>query len=462
MNNRIPGILSLLAVAILVTGGSLGCGTDPTPKTTVRTDVVDIQEPDATIDDGGSDVATAADADAVKGPDAADVTHDVEAELPGTDKDTEQDAVDAGADAVDIIAVDVPADVPPVKKLPLPPCAKGNCANCMTKCPNAPVCGPDKKTHFNECEAICALELWDGLDPKQWAPQACPACSACTINDKPEAGFGTDPTAGWCATLGSGAKVTVSMKCEATCLEGVIKDPIYGACKSTCSQPAPAGAGCNFTKYQPVCGPDSKTYFSSCAMNACDLQGCYPVGELSKSAGCTPTAMTKECDGECFNALKTPTCDKNCDPVCGITKANVGQSFRNACVAKAAGAAVADCVGLQSTPADLCSATLYKGKGCCPDVDYKVKNPICASQTSGSGADSFVTFRSKAEFNCLTKGQAGWNIKFNGPCMCNCDMTVAGQEVCGDDGFTYISACHAKCWNYNLPAFTWKNGACGG
>lgn len=457
MNMRIHCKFVLLVACGLATG----CLGSPTATSSTTQDVQEAEDTATPADVPPSgDAPVAADTVAAKdvAPDVAapkdtTVTPDV-----ATPADVVQPAdVPVAKDTAVTPDVVQPADVAADagKPLPLPACAQGNCANCKTTCPNAAVCSPDKQTYYNDCDAICTLKLDKALD-STWTLQACPSCGQCSFADKPEPGFGTDPTAGYCATLASGAKVTVSMECEAKCLEGFVS-VAPGACKSKCSQPtATGGAGCNFTKYLPVCAKeDGKTYASVCTMNACDVAGCYPIGSTTKSAGCVAKAMTKECDGECFDAAKTPSCTGGCDPVCAITKAGKGQPFRNACLAKAAGAAVASCDGISATAADVCSAQLYKGKGCCEDVDYAVLKPICAAQTV-NGVESWITFRSASEYACLTAGQTGWTQQYQGPCICKCPNTSV--PVCGEDGLTYMNDCQAKC--YNPGTFTTKPGAC--
>jgi len=373
------------------------------------------------------------------------------------------DAVDAADDVTeqtDAGGGDAKADAS-APKLPLPECAgpitlsdTSRCANCATKCKEQPICGPNKKTYKNDCEAICDLKAFDGLKG-EWSQKACPACSFCGAGDKPDGP--------WCVTLNSGAKVEVQLSCEALCLDAK-KDaagaPVKykGACKSACSNPAPAGGGCNFTKYLPVCAKeDGKTYAGMCHMQNCDLNGCFPVGETKQSATCAPDKMTKECDGECYDAAKTPSCPKECNPVCGIVKATAtstakGRSFRNLCIAKIAGATVNSCEGISATATDVCSGSLYAGKGCCPDVDYSIVKQVCASK-----ADKWVTFRSQSEFNCLTDGDKDWVFQYQGPCVCNC--ANLDKPVCGDDGQTYSNKCQAECYNPG-GKFSYKDGPC--
>jgi hypothetical protein len=366
---------------------------------------------------------------------------------------------DGTVEPVDAGATDAAEDVP-VKKLPLPDCAK-DCFSCTTACKEQPVCGPHWEKageiyeYFNDCDAICKNKAFDGLGAG-FFPKACPACKACKIDEV------ADPK-GFCVTLANNAQLTIDMACKAECMEKSTKvspNPTKGACKSKCSYPvAQGGAGCLLNVFQPVCAKeDAKTYATECAMQACDMQGCYPVGAAAKSTACDPGKMTKACDGECFDATKSPGCTDVCKPVCGILTGKGAQTYRNECVAKGAGAKVGNCDGITATPKDKCSAQIYVDKGlpCCKEVDYNVVKQVCASK--GSEADApWYTFRSKGEFDCLTAAEKDkWVFQYYGACVCNCPLT--GNPVCGDNKITYANACQAKC--YNGDTFTWKDGAC--
>ena len=355
----------------------------------------------------------------------------------------------------------------------------------------------DGKTYKNDCEAILALKAYDwpqGYAPTQGKCADCKDCIGVSLKcntQKKECEecdgkgcIGNGETCAknedceWtpvCATLKSGAKVTVEVPCEAKCLDladNVGINPKNGACKSKCSAPPPDGGGCPMSVWQPVCSKkDGKTYASECAMQNCDLQGCYPAGADAKTAECESAKMEIECPGECWDSTNATWskagCTSECKPVCGIAKNQKGISFRNKCVAAAEGANVSSCDGVSSTKNDKCSAQLYVDNGapCCKDVQYELVKPACAS--FGSGADAeWYTFRSKAEFTCWddkAKAQkkddataTQWEFKYQGACICKCPKT--DKPVCGADGWTYQNACQAKCYNGDL--FTWKTGAC--
>lgn len=461
--------LNAFAVSALLVG-AIACGTTtPTDPGDVATDP-DGSTDEGTIGDttsdngGGGDAGGHVDGEADTGvADATDGGISDSVAPDGLNVDATGTA-DAGPDK----DIQSDKDIVKPKALPLPACAgqpyinsdKMRCSNCLTKCPKDEICG-DSTTYFNDCEAICKNNAIDGLEkvvPKiEFAPQPCPACKECKISDK----FDKFP---WCVVLKSGAQVEVQLKCEIGCQDFKPKsatDPspsaTWGPCKSACSKPAPGGPGCSLTKYKPVCAKeDGKTYAGQCHMENCDLQGCSPVGEAVKTAACAPQKMTKECDGECYDKSKTPNCPETCDPVCAIKKSGYGQSYRNACMAVAALAAPIDCKLLTSTDADVCSASLYKGKGCCGDVDYSQINPVCFSQTI-NGKETFITFRSKSEYDCLTANQSGWQSKYPGPCVCSCNDNL--DVVCGDDQQNYTNSCFAECYNPG-GKFGYKQGAC--
>lgn len=452
---RSPALgLAIFSIAAALTLGA--CGT-PAPPDDEGTDtaVADTGSADVGLDAGGGDAGTGDAAEDTGGGDTG--TADTGATDAGTTDDTGTtdagttdaggDPDTAGTDADDAGTVDAG---PPPKKLPLPDCAK-NCAEC-SKCPDTPMC-LDGKSYNNDCEAICELQAYDwptGVEPSQGK---CPECSAC----KPDS-----PKEDWCATLKNGAKLTVKTKCETECLElatDVGVNPTKGPCKSKCSFPADqGGGGCSPTAYQPVCSKkDGITYQTSCAMQNCDLQGCFAIGENASTAQCTPGLMVAECPGECYDSSKWSACPQACAPVCAIAPTGKAQSYRNGCIATTENAKVLSCTGVSTTTKDKCSAELYAtiGAGCCPDVDYTSVKQVCYSK--GSDVADWMTFRNQAEFDCLVGADKKlWTFQYQGPCIGNCPLT--SKKVCGDDGQEWDNACQAK-W-YNGDSYTWKDGPC--
>lgn len=431
---------------------------------------------DAESDTGATD-EDGAPADTGGGDTAAGDTAGSDAETGDTTADPDTTtAVDAGP------------------KLPLPDCAKGtvNCDNC----PETPMC-LDGKTYKNDCEAILALKAYawpQGYSPTQGKCPDCKDCigvalkcntqkkeceecdsKGCTSNGETCAKNEDCKWTPVCATLKSGAKLTVEVPCEAQCLdlaENVGINPKNGACKSKCSAPPPDGGGCAMNVWQPVCSKkDGKTYASECAMQNCDLLGCHGAGEDKASAECAAGKMELECPGECWDSTNSvwskAGCTSDCKPVCGIAKNQKGVTYRNKCIAAAEGANATSCDGVSTTKNDKCSAQLYVDNAapCCKDVQYELVKPACASFGSGPDAE-WYTFRSKAEFTCWDdKAKAKkkddatatqWEFKYQGACICKCPKT--DKPVCGADGWTYQNACQAKC--YNGDQFTWKTGAC--
>lgn len=467
LNFRVSTLCRLLAVGSLIAGlGLTGCGTKATTDDATSVD----------NDSTDSELGVTDDADG-----AGDDTPDT-AGKDGTDQDGSTDAVTpadgiSGTDGKTGDAdagTDISGDTPDVKPdtgpaLPICPEAKGSCALC-TLCPAFPICTlaavgkPDLKTYPNDCAAICALNAvnWPAEVGGQVWPTECPACPLCTPADLKLA----DP---WCVTTNAGTQVNVDHKCEVGCvpdvkMNGTTAVATPGACKVDCTKPvASGGPGC-VLKGQPICAKeDNTTYNNQCQMENCNVKGCYPG--TAPSAACTPSKMTKECDGACYDKNKTPNCTSECSPVCGVKKVKlstgvtlpVGTSYRTACIAAADGATVGDCTGISATPTDPCAAnTLYKAQGCCPDVEYSIIHPVCGSLTVAGQPDQWVTFQNQGEYDCLTKGNGNWTFQYAEACICNCNNNEA--PVCGANGFTYQNACQAKC--YNGDAFTYTTGTC--
>lgn len=372
-------------------------------------------------------------------------------------------------------------DIPQKKQLPLPSCAF-TCGDCA-KCTDTVMC-VDGKTYTNDCYAICDLQDFDWPSNHKLYQGKCPECPSCGAGDKP----GDKPL--FCAKTKAGPWIPVMLECELNCVEfpddadkceggkcGVTgttcktdfecnkKYIQAGGCEkqNACMQ---APASCPVKKFLPVCADDGHSYQNTCAMDNCDLKGCYPLGEEAKSGGCKAGELKILCEGECYDSTKWKACasDQDCQPVCGIHKDGKGISYRNKCIANFEGASVGSCDGISATPSDKCAAQLYadandgKGRGCC-DIDYTIVKPVCASRLGADNKSTWYTFRSNGEFDCLTAGaseKGKWNFQYQGPCICQCPDV--SKPVCGADGQTYQSACQATC--YNGANFTYKDGTC--
>ncbi|MCO4764475.1 MAG: hypothetical protein KC502_23395 [Myxococcales bacterium] len=480
-----PALTTLLMFALIV-GGCGGVDGPPADKgaedTNTPSDSAEGQDGEAATDvattDAGEDDAGATDTGTVTDAGTEDTGAKVEDAGTTTDSKSNEDAGAGDAGPTD-------AGQPDAGTLPLPGCAK-SCSDC-TKCADTPMC-VNGQTFLNDCSAICTLKAYNWPTGVTLAQGKCPDCKACKTNTKPDA-----PDA-FCAKTKGGAYVPVKQECELECLELANPDKcsggkcgksglsctkdwqcspksevIKGSCGkfNICMQPkASGGAACPVNEYKPVCSKkDGTTYATACAMQACDLSGCYPIGDSAKTKQCEPGKMVPECQGECYDTKKwKDKCPGDCNPVCAVVNgqsSGAARTFRNGCIAKGQGAAVLSCDGVSATKKDKCSVELYQAANqgaCCPDVDYSIVKQVCAAKGTGASA-VWYTFRTQSEFDCLTAGKKGdWTFKYLGPCVCNCTQTK--KPVCGDDGVTYQNACQAKC--YNGDKFNWKDGACGG
>ena len=301
-------------------------------------------------------------------------------------------------------------------------------------CPtiDAPVCGCDGQTYSNLCVAQsqganvarqgaceltecspsdCAESLPSPLDlcaDGSYQPTACELSSAGTC----------ELTALACPTVSCTASSPGSCAAEFYCAL-----PSEGACYSedvsgTC---APLPGGCDDV-VEPVCGCDDVTYSNACEAHIRLAQIAYE-GECE---GADP--------GECKSSH-----DCDADQVCELAPGSCGEDNIGRCVERPE-----DCAALyepvcgcdQRTYATACAALQ---RGVAIDHDGECDRPVEPGCSGRPGEecpeDLFCRY---AQRTCLTPGARGECAERPRDC---------GDEeepVCGCDGVTYASVCHAN------------------
>lgn len=205
--------------------------------------------------------------------------------------------------------------------------------------------------------------------------------------------------------------------CELKCLIGDKDDCINlnncpqvehpGACKPDCCE----DEGCS-ADYNPLCGSDGVTYCNKCALSVC---GAQVDAEIS-------------CVGECVNAVACPDCAEECSPVCALhdgEKKNYGSSC------------MMDCQGAE---------WIWDGECCldCPGFEQWV----CAAEGETYKAhinDCFQVCQAPEQVFLYEIPELPNGEVWIGLCEdCKCDISNP-EPVCGDDYFTYASACALQC-----------------
>jgi hypothetical protein len=180
-------------------------------------------------------------------------------------------------------------------------------SQCTCRCPQWEgvtgweVCGSDRQTYPNPCEAECAGAASFALGP-------CAPCDCTLAEQAAQQLCGTDHQ-----TYASFCDLRCAIG-SPTCLGGQANCPEI-ASSGPCPTPPecqPQGQPACPDTYAPVCGSDGQTWW-----NLCHLEGCGG-------------GATMACDGVCQATLSCPACDQTCEPVCGLVGVQL-VTFPNLC-----------------------------------------------------------------------------------------------------------------------------------
>ncbi len=476
-NRFAPFMAWMVAFAMIACGGGgtddRGWTDEDVPGDTIGTDTIGDLGPNDPGQDQGSD-------ETPNDPGRPDTPIDIGQEAVADDGTPDVEPTDPGAD----VAKDAGPEVEVVE--PFCPCVVDEYWFCGTdgqdyqgtRCAQCALCAPSN-TCVGCTGSIDCQETGDFILRKD----KCAECADCVIQDECDRLNFT--TCGKVCAQVDGQEASYPDLCllkkAAGCYDGY--DELITA-YTDC--PRPTCEACLGDAYSPECGSNGKTYWNKCEINnALDCFG---------DAG-----VTRACLGACTTDTCT-VCPSTCDPVCGddnITYMNEcaattcgtrakevayvgfccthcdieptdevcttgGNMYRNDCYATChnepmcpkTGPAVCGLDGVDYVNA--CEADcraggiLHEGAcvGICEQCDGPLA-PICAVTPDGK----FQTYQNECFRDCLggTGGTAGL-------CSTNCQGicgTLASPkawdppgEVCGDDRFTYPTACFPeKCLN---------------
>jgi hypothetical protein len=327
--------------------------------------------------------------------------------------------------------------------------ARGTCTPRPVGCPDNvdPICGCDRATYFNPCEAAAA-----GVNVAH-AGECADLCGGLVGVPCPDGEF-CDLPAGQCGVLDLSGR----------CVE------VSGACPEF---------------YSPVCGCNGVTYANDCLRQAAEAQKAHdgPCECVPKTAPCERTcdcyarlgtAFCDDCPLLCPNCGNFWQCqDGSCVEQCGFIPPDVQTCFERACAGND------DCRTEQycAKPLGECaSAGVCQARPLvCPDLYSPVCD--CDGKTHGNRCEAAaagvnVAHEGECKLPCggfagipcgagevceLPAGRCEW-ADLQGQCLPTGLCTQQYDPVCGCDGSTYPNDCERR----NAGIQKRHDGACEG